>query len=426
MLRGFNAELKRVALFTALCLLFGLINGYVLPTLLAGGGLYMFWMLWQIRQLDIWLNQRRKTPPPEASGIWSDIFESIYRLQKRQERESERVRQVLNRVQETTGALPDGVLLLDSRGNIDWWNPAAERMFGFEQSDQGQPLVNYVRNPKFVSYMEKQDFREPLDIPASGNKDNRLQFQVTRYGQNEKLVVARDITYLHKLGQMRKDFVANVSHELRTPLTVLKGYLETFADAAQLPENFHVPLTQMQQQCTRMHLLVNDLISLSVLETEVNLERHQPLALKPLLERLRDEAAALSADKQIISLSCDDNIKIHGVEKELQSAFGNLVNNAVKYTQTGARIHINATVDHYGLRVAVTDNGPGIEPRHLPRLTERFYRVDDSRNSATGGTGLGLAIVKHALSRHDGRLEITSQVGQGSAFICHFPKQRLA
>lgn len=426
MLRGFNAELKRVALFTVLCLIFGLINGYVLVTLLLGGSLYMFWMLWQIRQLDIWLNQRKKSPPPEASGIWSDIFESIYRLQKRQERESERVRQVLNRVQETTGALPDGVLLLDSRGNIDWWNPAAERLFGFEQSDQGQPLVNYVRNPKFVAYMEKQDFREPLDIPASRNKEHRLQFQVTRYGQNEKLVVARDITYLHKLGQMRKDFVANVSHELRTPLTVLKGYLETLADAEQLPANWQAPLKQMQQQCTRMHLLVNDLISLSVLETEVNPERHQAMPLQPLLKRLVDEGQSLANGRQELVLQCDPSISIKGVEKELQSAFGNLINNAIKYTPAGSRIEVSAQVDGYGLQVRVADNGPGIEARHLPRLTERFYRVDDSRNSATGGTGLGLAIVKHALSRHDARLDISSQLGKGSVFTCHFPKQRLA
>lgn len=426
MLRGFNAELKRVALFTLLCLVFGLINGYVMATFLVGGGLYMFWMLWQIRQLDIWLNQRRKSPPPEASGIWSDIFESIYRLQKRQERESERVRQVLNRVQETTGALPDGVLLLDSRGNIDWWNPAAERMFGFEQSDQGQPLVNYVRNPKFVAYLEQQDFQQPLDIPASGNKDNRLQFQVTRFGHNEKLVVARDITFMHRLSQMRKDFVANVSHELRTPLTVLKGYLETFADAEQLPDQWRGPLSQMQQQCTRMHLLVNDLISLSVLETEVIPDRHQVLSLQPLLQHLVDEANSLSAGSHSLSLNCDSNIALRGVEKELQSAFGNLINNAIKYTPPNTQITITASVDQSGLTVTVADQGPGIEARHLPRLTERFYRVDDSRNSATGGTGLGLAIVKHALSRHDARLEIASQVGKGSQFSCRFPKQRLA
>lgn len=426
MLRGFHAELKRVALFTALCITFGLINGYVMLTLIVGGSLYMFWMLWQIRQLDEWLNQRRKSTPPEASGIWSDIFESIYRLQKRQERESERVRQVLTRVQETTGALPDGVMLLDSRGNIDWWNPAAERLFQFETHDQGQPLVNYVRSPRFVAYMEKQDFREPLDLAAGPGKDQRLQFQITRFGQNEKLVIARDITHLHKLSQMRKDFVANVSHELRTPLTVLKGYLETLTDLGNAPANWEKPLAQMQQQCTRMHMLVNDLIALSVLETEVNPERHQPLPLKGLLDRIMDEANALSDGKHQLVLECEHDIHLRGVEKELQSAFGNLVANAIKYTPPGTCITLRAKTGPYGLIVEVQDNGPGIEARHLPRLTERFYRVDDSRNSATGGTGLGLAIVKHALQRHDARLEISSQVGKGSRFSCHFPKQRLA
>ena len=425
MLRGFNAELKRVALFTTLCIGFGFADGYVLPTLLVGGTLYMFWMLWQIRQLDIWLNQRKKTPPPEASGIWSDIFESIYRLQKRHEKESDRVRQVLNRVQETTGALPDAVLLLDSRGNIDWWNPAAERLFAFEKTDQGQPLINYVRNPKFVSYIESQDYRQPLDLPASRNKDQRLQFQVTRYGQNERLVVARDITSLHKLGQMRKDFVANVSHELRTPLTVLKGYLETLADAEEKPEAWSKPLQQMQQQCSRMHMLVNDLIALSVLETEVNPERHQTVALQPLLTRLIDEAHSVSKPARIIELNCAEDIAILGVEKELQSAFGNLITNAIKYTPESSKVTVNVRKDQYGLDVEVADNGPGIEAKHLPRLTERFYRVDDSRNSATGGTGLGLAIVKHALSRHDARLDISSQVSKGSSFTCHFPKQRV-
>lgn len=426
MLRGFNAELKRVALFSLLCLILGLMNGQVMLVLLLGGTAYMFWMLWQIRQLDIWLNERKKSPPPEASGIWSDIFESIYRLQKRQERESERVRQVLNRVQETTGALPDAVLLLDSRGNIDWWNPAAERLFNFEPTDQGQPLVNYVRNPKFVSYIEKQDYREPLDLPASRNKDQRLQFQVTRYGQNERLLIARDITQLYKLGQMRKDFVANVSHELRTPLTVLKGYLETLADADQLPAKWHKPLEQMQQQCSRMHMLVNDLISLSILETDVNPERQQLVPLKPLLSRVVEEAKALSSGEHNITLVCDDELHIKGIEKELQSAFANLVNNAVKYTPAGSQIDVTAVQNNYGLQVKVADNGAGIEARHLPRLTERFYRVDDSRNSATGGTGLGLAIVKHALARHDARLDITSQIGKGSVFTCFFPKLRLS
>ncbi len=422
MLRGFHAELRRLLLFAGLCVVLGLLLGYLLKALLLGAVLYITWLLWQMRRLNRWLLRQGEEAPPEASGIWGEVFDNIYRLQRHQQREKQNLQAVVTRIQETTSALRDGVILLNWRGHLDWWNPSAQRLLGFRVSDRGQPVANFIRHPRFIKYFDEGDYSEPLSMPSPRFASRRLQFQITRFGHDERLIVVRDITQLHNLEQMRKDFVANVSHELRTPLTVISGYLETLEDSPDVKPAWRKPLEQMQQQTRRMTLLINDLLMLSKLETSESGHNHRPLDLALLLQQVSNEALALSREKQQeVVLQLQPGQQVTGSEKELHSAFSNLLVNAIKYTQSGGRIELRLWREHNHIHVCVSDNGPGFEAKHIPHLTERFYRVEASRNSSTGGTGLGLAIVKHVLLRHDAELLIRSTPGQGSSFTCVFP-----
>jgi len=423
LLRGFSIELRRLFWLGLACLLLGWWSGHLLLTLLLGGALYLYWMLWQLRRLNQWLLRKDDEPPPESSGIWGEVFDNIYHVQRRQALERNSLKAIIGRVQETSAALRDGVIVLDPRGQLDWWNPSAQRMIGFHSSDQGKSVINFIRHPRFVSHFEDGDYSEPIEIPSPRFEARRLQFQITRFGRDERLIVVRDITQLHKLEQMRQDFVANVSHELRTPLTVINGYLETLSEKGkELGPTWEKALKQMLQVSNRMSLLVADLITLSRLETTDTVHGNKPVALKPLLKSVQSEALALSGERSHqITLECESpDLKLPGNEKELHSAFSNLVTNAVKYTPDGGKIAMRLWESHGQIFFSVRDNGPGFDRKHIPHLTQRFYRVEQSRNSSTGGTGLGLAIVKHVLLRHDGELQINSEMGVGSIFTCVF------
>ncbi|WP_111641625.1 phosphate regulon sensor histidine kinase PhoR [Marinimicrobium alkaliphilum] len=421
MLQGFGAELRRLGLYGAVCVIIGLIIGHLGYTLVAGMVFYLCWMLWQMRRLNQWLLRKHDEDPPEASGLWGEVFDNVYGLQRLQRYEKQNLEAVISRVQESTSALRDGVIVLDRRGYLDWWNPAAQRLLGFKVSDRNQPILNFIRHPRFVEYFEGGDYSDPLDLPSPRFNAKQLQFHITYFGRSERLVLVRDVTRLYNLEQMRQNFIANVSHELRTPLTVLKGYLETLDDSRALGAEWDKPMQQMLQQAQRMNLLVNDLTTLSKLETtEVGLNQ-QKVALGPLIERIRNEALVLAGDKQQrISCECMPDITLMGSEKELHSAFSNLVVNAIKYTQAEGEIRLKLWRERDRVCFSVTDNGPGFERKHIPQLTQRFYRIESSRNSGTGGTGLGLAIVKHVLLRHDAELQIDSEVGKGSTFTCVF------
>lgn len=425
MYRGFTAEIRRVVLLTSICIVLGLLNDHLTWTLIAGGALYMGWTLWQIYRLEAWISSREPGLPPDASGFWGDIFDRIYHLQRRSDREKLRLQSTLNRVQETTAALPDAVILLDERGNMTWWNETASELLRFQASDRYQPLTNFLRNPRFIAYYEGGNYKDPITLPAPHSPSQYYQYQVTRYGQDERLILVRDVTRLQRLEQVRRDFVANVSHELRTPLTVIKGYLETLSDQSeQLSAQWQKALLQMHQQSDRMTLLVNDLITLARLETEAP-SREELVPVARLLATIGSEATVYSGGDHLIEVDCDTDISIRGSEKELHSAISNLVVNAIKYSPANTRIELRFSADEKGIHIAVQDQGTGIDPVHIPRLTERFYRVDGGRTTRTGGIGLGLAIVKHVLLRHDARLHIQSQPGKGSTFTCTFPLSRV-
>ncbi|WP_237234852.1 phosphate regulon sensor histidine kinase PhoR [Pseudomonas sp. TCU-HL1] len=407
------------------CLLAGLVTGQYAWALVIGLGAYLGWTLAQLLRLYKWLKEHQPDEaPPDGYGLWGEVFDSIYHLQRRDQRVRGRLQAVIDRVQESTAALKDAVVMLDNDGNLDWWNRAAETLLGLKTpQDSGQPVTNLIRHPRFKEYFEQGNYQEPLDLPSPVNDRLRLQFHITQYGNSEHLMLVRDVTRLHQLEQMRKDFVANVSHELRTPLTVIAGYLETLLDNVEdVNPRWTRALQQMSQQGKRMQNLLNDLLLLAKLEATDYPSDSQPVAVDLMLLQIKADAIALSGNRHHrISLEADHNFKLRGSEAEVRSAFSNLVFNAVKYTPDEGEIRIRWWGDETGAHLSVQDSGIGIEAKHLPRLTERFYRVDSSRNSGTGGTGLGLAIVKHVLIRHRGRLDISSVLNHGSTFTCHFP-----
>ncbi|MFY0989019.1 phosphate regulon sensor histidine kinase PhoR [Halomonas sp. C05BenzN] len=396
--------------------------------LATGLAICLLYHLRQLHALHAWLTQAPRAEPPAASGLWGELFDRLYRYQKGQRLAQSRLRSTLKRIQESSEAMRDSVVMLDHHGDLEWWNSAAERMLGLQAShDRGQHVTNLIRDPRFIAYFEARDYREPLTLPSPIDERLILQFQVTLYGDDERLLMARDITRLHHLEQMRRDFVANVSHELRTPLTVLAGYLETYSGVAeQLPPRLARGLGQMQEQTARMQNLVNDLLLLSRLEIDRGGDDHAPLAMDALLESVRRDAEALSGGRQQVRVEIEEARRLIGSESEIRSAISNLAYNAVRYTPEGCHVTLRWKPHPEGACVEVEDDGDGIDPVHIPRLTERFYRVDKGRSTASGGTGLGLAIVKHVLLRHGGHLEIASQPGRGALFRCIYPTDRLS
>ncbi len=408
--------------------LVGLVFGYPLLGLLTGLVAYLCWTLVQSRRLYYWLaNPGTSDEPPRSAGLWGDIFDRLHKLHRNHLLTEDQLRARINRVQESTNAMRDGVIMTDAQGSMEWWNGSAEHLLGFKRStDQGQYIHNLIRTPAFKAYFDARDYREPLELTSPARPHIRLQIQISVFGNDDRLIVAKDVTRLYQLEQMRRDFVGNVSHEMRTPLTVISGYLETLVDHAdQLPTKWHRAINTMAEQSSRMEALITDLILLSRIETGEHTADDTLTDPDALIQQICQDARTLSGDKHDISVDIADKRMLKGDESQLRSAFSNLIFNAVKYTPAGGSIHVRWSANRDGAHLFVKDSGIGIDPVHIPRLTERFYRADPSRHKDTGGTGLGLAIVKHVLINHDGNLEIRSNPGDGSEFICHFPRERL-
>ena len=375
-----------------------------------------------------WLRDPMAKPVPQGSGAWEEVLAGLYRFVRARIRHERELADDLARFRNAGLALPDGVVLLDVHGHIEWCNPIACEYLGLdEQRDLGQPLVNLVRHPDLAAYLEHGEYAEPLTLRLARGEGRVLSLAIIAYGEEQKLLLASDITLAEKVETMRRDFVANVSHELKSPLTVVAGFLETLTDSGvKLDERRRQGYLEMMCEHTlRMQRLVEDLLTLSALEASRGLSDESVVDVASLLAGVRDEALALSAGRHRIELSVEEPLALLANAQELRSAFGNLVSNAVHYTPAGGDIKLN-----WGRRGAqavfsVADTGPGIEPRHIPRLTERFYRVDHSRSRETGGTGLGLAIVKHVLTRHQATLDIESEPGKGSCFSAVFPARRV-
>lgn len=409
--------------------LIGLYFGMPLQGLTVGLIVYLWWTLVQARRLYKWLaNPSASDEAPQSVGLWGDIFDNLQRLHQTHLRTQDRLRAQVNRVQESTNAMRDGVIMTDNKGAMEWWNGSAEYLLGFRRNtDHGQYIHNLIRTPVFKTYFDSRDYREPLEINSPAKPHIHLQIQISLFGDDDRLIVAKDVTRLYQLEQMRRDFVGNVSHEMRTPLTVISGYLETLVDNAEdLPPKWRRAINTMSAQSSRMEALITDLILLSKIETGEQTVNDSLTDVEGLLGQICHDAQVVSGEKQHdLTLRVTDHRLLRGDESQLRSAFSNLIFNAVKYTPAQGHITVTWSTNREGAHLSVRDTGIGIDPVHIPRLTERFYRADPSRHKDTGGTGLGLAIVKHVLLNHDGSLEIRSHIGEGSEFICHFPRERL-
>ncbi|HCH1649612.1 TPA: phosphate regulon sensor histidine kinase PhoR [Vibrio parahaemolyticus] len=415
-----------LAFFYTPWVIVGWIFGYMPWLLLAATALQLVWHLHNQVRLSSWLWDEKRLTPPSGSGNWESLFNGLYRLQQRQRRKRKELTNLIRRFRNGAESLPDAVVVFRAEGNIVWCNRLAQHLLGFHwPEDSGQPISNLIRTPDFIKYLNKKDFSEPLEMRSPLNVERMLELRIVPYSEGEHLMVVRDVSQLKQLEGMRRNFFANVSHELRTPMTVLQGYLEMTED----PDMIVGPMWTkahgvMTEQLNRMNSLVNQLLTLSKIEAAPMHELEDVVNVPAMLEVLEKEAISLSGDDQHkLKFDVDTSLRVLGDDDQLRSAISNLVYNAVKYTPPGANIHVRWYQTAQGACLEVEDSGDGIEPQHLHRLTERFYRVDKARSRDTGGSGLGLAIVKHALSHHDSHLEIQSEVGVGSKFSFVLPSR---
>jgi len=413
----------------ALLLFFAtLIAGWVAGRLL----LFMFlltlglliWQLFQIGRFEKWIRTGGKKTYPQTSGIWEEIYYHVYRIKKNDKKRKKKLSKMIDQFRKSTEALPDAAVVLGRSDEIEWTNKAARNVLGLQQSDKGQRIPNLIRFPEFISYLKSGNYHEAVIVPSPVDNRITLAVRVVAYGAGLRLLLAQDVTQLKKMERMRKDFVANVSHELRTPLTVLKGYLETLQDmddgqSPLLSQSFQ----QMQDQTERMQHLVDDLLLLTRLETQQ--KKPQCVDIPGMLGQICQESDALKSAARRIDLSLETDANINGDEQELRSAFTNLLGNALKYSPENSVVKVRWYRSNDEIVLSVEDQGEGIAAKDIPRVTERFYRVDVKRSRKVSGTGLGLAIVKHVLMRHDAKLHITSELGRGSCFSCHFPVSRV-
>ncbi|HCJ52083.1 MAG: phosphate regulon sensor histidine kinase PhoR [Gallionellaceae bacterium CG1_02_56_997] len=382
----------------------------------------------QLFRLGEWLREPRIETIPEASGIWDEVFSLVYQMVKAQKQTKLELAAELKHIVQATTALPDGVAILNEANRIEWFNPLAEQHFGLNaRQDVMQDITYLVRQPEFIEYLYDSNHDKPLVMRPARHDDRVLSIKLVPYGENKRLLISRDITQMERMETMRRDFVANVSHELRTPLTVVNGFVENLQDMPDLsPAKIRHALQLMAEQTRRMDSLVSDLLTLSSLENNQNPLRAEVVDMGVLLDEVCKDGQMLSAGRHVQYFAMSGPEKFLGNRDELRSAFGNLISNAVRYTPEGGTINISWELRNAQPVFSVQDSGIGIAAEHIPRLTERFYRVDRSRSRGTGGTGLGMAIVKHIALRHQAELKIESEEGVGSTFSMVFPARRIA
>ena len=384
-------------------------------------------LLHHLRQLLLlgrWLEQGEAPDAHRAVGVWDELHALLHRSRREAARREAELADSVARWRAAARALPDGVVILDEE-RIAWCTDTARDQFRIDLAqDEGRPFTHLVRIPEFSEYLEAGDYSRPIMLRPPEAPDRVLSVQIVPYGEGQCLVLSRDVTRFEKLETMRREFVANVSHELRTPLTVVAGFLEPLREENDPAARLHY-LDLMNEQSRRMLRLVEDLLTLSSLESSPPPPMEETIDMSALLQRLGADARALSGGRHRIEVEGDPTPDLLGSEKELSSAFGNLVSNAIRYTPEGGAVRMRWHATDEGAAFEVEDTGIGIAPEHIPRLTERFYRVDRGRSRETGGTGLGLAIVKHALGRHGASLAIHSAPGEGSRFTARFSGPRV-
>lgn len=423
---AWRTTLGQLALALGLALVLGFAVGEPWPVLTIAALGVVAWHYWKLRRLLLRLTARQRLAPPVGDGVWNQVDRLLYRSQNEVRARKRRLIEMLRAYRAATAALPDAIVVVERNSQrILWFNEAGTRLLGLRHPrDLGAALGDRLQPLPIAHWLAAGRHAEPLlDAPSPVSPELRLSLRLIPYSDELWLLVARDVSKLMRLEQMRRDFVANVSHELRTPLTVVHGYLDML-DPAEQPD-WAPMLTEMQRQSQRMTQLVEDLLTLSRLEAQEALPE-ETVSMASMLSTLKREAEALSQRRHTIAVEDAAGVDLWGSTKELHSAFSNLVSNAIRYTPAGGSIHIRFVSEpDGGVSLAVEDTGYGIPAAHLPRITERFYRVSTSRSRESGGTGLGLSIVKHVLNLHQARLEIESEVGRGSRFACRFGRERI-
>lgn len=420
-------EISRLTSVVVPAAVIGMLTGYLAVSMLVAVTGFAAWHIYQQHRLYTWLSTSRSANPPEGTGLWGAIYEQVFHMQRRNRKRKKRLGAILHEFRQSTAAMPDGTVVLAPDNRIVWFNAAAQRLLHLQSpDDMGQHVLNLIRSPALKAYFDTNTFQDAVEMNSPFDDATRLSIQVIPYGRDQRLLLARDITPLHRLEQVRRDFVANASHELRTPLTVISGYLESLRDDdGAAAEEWRRPVEEMHNQAARMRRILEDLLTLSRLDAQPDPGAEEDVDVAALVSSIcRDGNVTATGD---ISVDCESDASagLRGVHSELRSAFGNLVQNAVKYSSPGGSVNIRWYRDGDAACLDVVDCGIGIPQKHIPRLTERFYRVDDGRSRDRGGTGLGLSIVRHALQRHDATLEIESRQGEGSTFRCRFPSERI-
>lgn len=414
-------ELRRLVILLGAVTLLGALFGAPAVGLALGLAMVVLYWGYQLRRIQRWLDNP-EGDPPEGSGLWGRLLDNIYLLQRRNREAQSRLESALDYLQDSLASMRDASIIVDRRGNIAWANESAHFLLGIRfPDDQGQPLLNLIRLPKFQQYFDTEDYSSPLRIVPTGEGERCLQFEISRFGAGDRLIFVRDVTENHKLEQMRRDFVGNVSHELRTPLTVIKGYIDTLLGLEPFESpRLSRPLMQMSEQAERMETLLKDLLWLSRIESVETLRKTEVIDVAGLVREIVTELRTGYVSRQI-DLDISTDAAVLGDRSELHSAFSNLIVNALKYSPDGGPVSVSWRAEGGKALFSVTDRGMGIAAKHLPRLTERFYRVDKSRSQRIGGTGLGLAIVKHVATSHQADLDVRSKLGEGSTFTLAFP-----
>jgi two-component system phosphate regulon sensor histidine kinase PhoR len=388
--------------------------------------LHLAWVLATLFRLEWWLRHRSYADPPDLRGVWGEIVAQIVRLHRRKRFHKQRFVQLMRQLQRSTAALPSGVVILNAQREIVWFNRMAGRLLNLRRTaDLGLRIEHLLREPEFVRYLAGGDYANPIVFRPTTGEDNYLSMQVAPYGDGQLLLLVSDVSRQAKLEAVRRDFVANASHELRSPLTVISGYLETLGQDAALAADLQRPIAEMRRQAERMTAIIRDLLALSRLEESDEVDGGEPIDVAALTALLRKDVLARAVHPRDVRVRVESAARLVGDEPEIHAAFSNLVDNAAKYTPADGALEMRWWQDEEGGHFSVSDTGMGIPPEHIPRLTERFYRVDPGRSRSTGGSGLGLAIVKHVLQRHGAQLTIESEEGRGSTFSCHFPRTRL-
>lgn len=420
---------KRLVLELVLCclpaLVLGLIFGYLPWFLLASVTGLLIWHFHNLLRLSWWLWVDRSMTPPPGRGSWEPLLYGLHLMQVRNKKRRKELGNLIKRFRSGAESLPDAVVMTTDEGAIFWCNGLAQHLLNLRwPDDNGQNILNLLRYPEFSQYLKSRDFSRPLNLVL--NTGRHIEIRVMPYSAHQLLMVARDVTQMHQLEGARRNFFANVSHELRTPLTVLQGYLEMMDEQILTGAVREKALHTMGEQTQRMEGLVKQLLTLSRIEAAPLVPLNDRVDVPGMLLLLEREGQTLSHGKHTLVFDVDRTLRLLGSEEQLRSAMSNLVYNAINHTPQGSHITVSWQRVPQGARFAVQDDGPGIAPEHIPRLTERFYRVDKARSRNNGGSGLGLAIVKHALTHHDSRLEVTSTPGQGSCFSFVLPARFIA